>query len=156
MAEPGIKSKEFNSLPPLKFPHLNSHVLLFLTSTTHHPPPGWRWKRKNGEKLREALTRCGESKMRNTTWSLWTTRASTLNRTTPRSWGQRACSTRLRVSMMRWAGWRFLYLWEDPSLYVQHGFDSWKWSLVYERRPSETCWFLLQNRHRLLFLILPF
>lgn len=104
MAEPGIKSKEFNSLPPLKFPHLNSHVLLFLTSTTHHPPPGWRWKRKNGEKLREALTRCGESKMRNTTWSLWTTRASTLNRTTPRSWGQRACSTRLRVSMMRWAG----------------------------------------------------
>lgn len=31
--------------------------------------------------------------------------------------------------------WRFLHLWEDSSLYVQHSFDSWKLPLLYE---SET------------------
>lgn len=103
-----------------------------------HPRPGWRWKRKNGEKPREALTRSGESKMRNTTWSHWTTRASTLNRMTPRSWGPRACLTRLRASMMRWAGC-FISV-RGPSLYAQCDLDSWKLPLAYG---SKTLWDML-------------
>ena len=126
MAESGFQSAILIWLLALRFPPLDSHVFLFPPSTLL----GWRWKRKNGEKLREALTRCGESKMRNTTWNLWTTKASTLNKMTPRSWGPRAYSTRLRVSMMRWVGG--LNICEKSPVYAQHHFDSCKLSLLYE------------------------
>ena len=140
MAEPGFQCRIPIWLPTLKFPHLDSHVLLFPPST----PLGWRWKRKNGEKLREALTRCGESKMRNTTWNLWTTKASTLNKMTPRCWGLRAYSTRLRVSMMRWAGG--LYICEkSPACMFSIAFTAAHYLCYMNVRPSKTCWFLLHS-----------
>lgn len=141
------QSKEFDSSP------YNSHVLLF--SPLLHTVLGWRWKKKNGEKLRGALTRCGESKMRNTTWSLWTTRASTLNRMTPRSWGLRAYSTRLRVFMMRWAG-DFCICKRTPICVFSIALIPENYFCYMKVRPSKNCWFLLHNCHRLQFLILPF
>lgn len=145
VAEPGFLAKEFDSL------HYNSYVWIpVLFPPPHHIPLGWRWKRKNGEKLREALTRCGENKMRNTTWSLWTTRASTLNRMTPRSWGLRAYSMRLRVSMMRWAGG--FYICERILVFMfSIALIPGNYLCYMKVRPSKTCCFLLSNRHRLVF-----
>ena len=142
MAESGFLSTSVIWLLALKFP-LNSCVFLFSPST----PLGWRWKRKNGEKLREALTRCGESKMRNTIWNLWTTKASTLNKMTPRSWGPRAYSMRLRVYMMRWV--EGLNICEkSPVCMLSIALTPANYLCYMSLRPSKVCWLLL---HRIDF-----
>lgn len=82
--------------------------------------------------------------MRSTTWSLWITRASTSNRMTPRSWGLRAYSMRLRASMMRWAGWA-----TSPSALV----SMFSLAFTLQSLRAAASFFMSRVRHNFWFLV---